>query len=212
MLTNPVFIKFKGKKMRISSVFKRFLRITVFMILSIGGAGNVYAATFKGVGGFGIDVGGDTIVTAVYSDGKTANLKAHQGFVFYGGGVMVTGDFETQATIGYKFSRLNGSNGSITFNAIPVELMEFYRTTNVRMGLGVSYQSNANLNIDVLGSSKNGTRKYGNPLGTVLQIGWAPVSGPLSIDLRYTLIKYIDSTSSEEYNGNTAGIYMSFFF
>jgi len=201
-------------KMRIVSILKRYLLITVLMILSIGGAGNVYAATFKGVGGFGIDVGGDTLVTALYADGKTAELRAHEGFAFFGGAVLVTGDFETQATIGYKFSRLNGSNGSITFNAMPIELMEFYRTTNVRMGLGISYQSNANLKVDISGGSTNGTRNYGNPLGTVLQIGWAPVNGPLSIDLRYTMIKYkrSDVASNVEYNGNTAGIYMSFFF
>ena len=172
------------------------------------------AIEFKGVLGFGLDLGGDTLVSGSYTDGSTYTVKANRGVVLNGGVVMVTGAFETQTTVGYKFGGPQAKNGSITWDVVPIELMEFYRTNNLRMGLGLVYQKSPKLVIDVSGSLSNGTYNFDNALGTVVQIGWAPKKYPFSIDLRYTAIKYKQSNvaNPKDISGNSPGLYMSFFF
>jgi hypothetical protein len=191
---------------------KRFQLAVAALPLGILSALSVQAAEFKGVAGIGLDFGGDTLVTAVYTDGSTTDVKANNGFVLNGGGVMIVDAYETQATVGYKFGGPAAKNGSITWDAVPVELIQFLRAGNVRIGLGFTYHINPKLVIDIPGTSR--TYNFDNALGTIAQIGWAPVNMPFSIDLRYTAIKYRQSNvgNAEEKNGNVLGIYSSFFF
>lgn len=191
---------------------KRFQLAVTALSLCILSALNVQAAEFKGVVGIGLDFGGDTLVKAVYTDGSTTDVKANNGFVLNGGGVMIIDVYETQATVGYKFGGPAAKNGSITWDAVPVELIQFLRASNVRIGLGFSYHINPKLVIDIPGTSQ--TYNFDNALGTIAQIGWAPVNMPFSIDLRYTAIKYRQSNvgNAEGKNGNVLGVYSSFFF
>jgi hypothetical protein len=172
------------------------------------------AAEFKGVVGFGLDFGGDVLLSGTYTDGSTWEAKANQGLVLNGGVVMVTGAFETQLTVGYKFGGPEAKNGSVTFSEVPIDLMEFYRTGNVRMGLGISYLSNPQLEVSLPSGSINGTYKFDSVVAPVVQIGWAPEKLPFSIDLRYTMAKLKQSgvANAKDINGNTAGLYMSYFF
>jgi len=132
----------------------KFIAVISFCLAVVSNS-SAQAAEFKGVVGLGYDVGGETLVTVVYTDGSSTDVKANEGFIFNGGIVMVTGAFETQATIGYKYGGANAKNGSISFNVLPIELMEFYRTSNLRMGLGISYHTSPTLKVDISGSSSN---------------------------------------------------------
>ena len=140
----------------------KYLLLAAMMSLT---ALTAQAAEYKGVVGIGLDFGGDTLATAVYTDGSTTDVKANQGLTFNGGVVFVNGPYETQATIGYKFGGPTAKNGSITWDVIPVELIQFYRTSMIRMGLGINYQINPKLEIDVPGSPTNGSYKFDNALG-----------------------------------------------
>ena len=173
-----------------------------------------HAVEFRGVVGFGMDFGGDVLLSGTYTDGSTWEAKANQGLVLNGGVVMVTGDFETQATIGYKFGGPQAKNGSVTFDEMPIDLLEFYRTSNIRTGLGISYLSSPKLVVDIPGNVKNGTYKFDNAIAYVAQIGWAPEKSPFSIDLRYTMVKFKQSgvANAQDINGNVVGLYMSYFF
>jgi hypothetical protein len=161
-----------------------------------------------------MDFGGDVLLNGTYTSGSTWEVRANQGLVLNGGIVMITGAFETQATVGYKFGGPQAQNGSITWSTVPIELMEFYRTSNIRLGLGLVYQNSPKLDVSISGSASNGTYDYDNALGMIAQIGWAPEKAPFSIDLRYTAAKYKRSnvTNATEINGNVAGLYMSYFF
>jgi len=172
------------------------------------------AVEFKGVVGFGMDFGGDVLLSGPYTDGSTWEAKANQGLVLNGGVVMVTGSFETQLTVGYKFGGPEAKNGSVTFSEVPIDLMEFYRTSNVRMGLGISYLSNPQLEVNLPSGSINGTYKFDSVVAPVVQIGWAPEKLPFSIDLRYTMAKFKQSgiANAKDINGNVTGLYMSYFF
>ena len=170
------------------------------------------AAEYKGIVGIGLDFGGDVLKSGLYTNGSTWEVKANQGLTFNGGMVMVNGVHETQATIGYKFGGPQAKNGSVTWDTIPVELIQFYRTGIVRAGLGFVYQINPKLVVDIPGTSQ--TINYDNSLGLVAQVGWAPADMPISIDLRLTAIKYKEKNVSgaKDISGGALGIYSSYYF
>jgi len=186
----------------------KYLLVTSMLLI----ASSAHAVGFKGVVGFGVDLGGATIATGVYSDGTKVDAKANEGLLINGGVVMITDKFETQLTVGYKSGGPKAQNGSITFDTVPVELMEFIRASNMRIGLGFVSQNSPKLVIDIPGTST--TTKYDNAIGSVAQIGWAPANSPFSIDLHYTAINYKPSNvvNAKSIYGNTFGLYMSFFF
>lgn len=175
-------------------------------------AESIQAAEIKGIAGGGLDIGGDTLVTAILADGSTTDIKANEGIVLNAGVVVINDQYETQATIGYKFGGSSRKNGSITWNTVPMELIQFLRASNMRIGLGLIYQFDPKLVIDIPGTSQ--TYHFNNAFGTLIQLGWAPVDMPFSIDFRYTSIKYKPSnfSSTEDSNGNSAGLFASFFF
>lgn len=190
----------------------KYLLPAAMLSLTILASVSAQAAEYKGVIGAGLDFGGDTLATAVYTDGTTTDVKTNQGFTINGGAVMIIAPYETQLTVGYKFGGPQAKNGSITWDVIPIEIIQFIRASNMRVGLGFSYHNNPKLVVDIPGTSS--TVKYDDALGTVVQVGWAPADLPFSIDLRYTAIKYRQSNASnaQEKSGNVLGIYSSFYF
>ncbi len=173
-----------------------------------------HAVEFKGVVGVSVDFGGETLMSGTYTDGSSWSVKANGGVALYGGVVAVTGDFETQATLGYKFGGPQAQNGSVTFDTIPFELMEFYRADSIRAGLGLAYQMSPKLSVSIPGSLLNGTYNFNNALGTIVQIGWAPRKAPFSIDVRYTAISYklANVANPRSISGNSVGLNLSAFF
>ena len=165
--------------------------------------------------GLGADFGGGELGQITYSDGSTATVNANKGVAFYFGVILPNGresDFSTQLTLGYKLGGLRGTNGDVTWSAIPLELIEYYRVSSLRMGLGISYQINPQLSVNVPASSY--VDKYKNSIGLIAQIGWAPVKEHFSVDLRYTSIKFQGDNVQGPANvdGNVSGIYTSYRF
>ena len=170
------------------------------------------AADLKGVVGIGMDFGGDVLLSGTYTNGSSWEARANQGLLLNAGVVVVTGDFETQATVGYKFGGPTATNGSVTFDVVPVELMEFYRTGNIRAGLGVSYHNSPKLVVDVPGYGGNGTYKYDDAMGYVVQVGWAPAQSPFSVDMRYTAVNFKPQGGGTDVKASVIGLYASLYF
>jgi hypothetical protein len=181
-------------------------------LLLLLGAACANAAELKGVVGIGMDFGGDVLLSGSYTDGSTWEARANQGLLLNAGIVVVTGEFETQATVGYKFGGPSAKNGSVTFDVIPVELMEFYRTGNIRAGLGISYHNSPKLVVDVPGYVGNGTYNFDNALGYVAQVGWAPSASPFSVDLRYTAVNFKPQGGGTDVKASVVGLYASLYF
>lgn len=159
--------------------------------------------------GLGIDVGGDELGKVTYADGTTASVNANKGYVINVGAAIRNPryqNFYTQLSLGYKLGGQWGSNGSVTWKSIPLEAIEFYQVGSMRMGLGLGYQLNPKLEVSI--PSSNYTDTYNNAVGLIAQVGWAPVKGHYSADLRYTLVKFQSSDTSV--NGNVAGLYVSY--
>jgi hypothetical protein len=77
-----------------------------------------------------------------------------------------------------------------------------------------SYHSSPTLEVSVPGFAGNGTYNFNDVMGTVVQIGWAPAGSKYSIDLRMTMVNFKQKnvTGAKDINGNTGGIYASYFF
>lgn len=191
----------------------KFLLTLATLALIVLGSTTSQAGEFKGVVGIGWDMlGGDTVVTGTCTACGTPEQKANNGLAFNVGGVMINDSYETQATIGYKYGSPVGENGTITWQAIPVEIIQFYRTSNMRIGLGFIYQINPRLVVDVPGL--NYANYYDNAFGTLVQIGWAPVGEPYTIELRYSPMTYRQNNSPypQQVNGSVFGIFSSYYF
>jgi hypothetical protein len=174
---------------------------------------NAEASEFKGVASIGWDLwGGDVVATGTGNVCGNLDVKANNGVVISAGGVVINGAFETQATVGYKHASPSGAAGSMVWDTIPLELLQFYRTGDLRMGLGVAYHVNSKLIVDVPGSAYS--TYYNNALGGIVQLGWAPTTKAYSIDLRYTVIQYQqqNAVNIPDTNGNVLGIYVSYYF
>lgn len=183
------------------------------LIVSALAPASTQAFEFKPVAGIGWDFyGGDLLVSGTSPECGDTNVKANNGYTLNAGGVMIADSFETQATLGYKYASPAAETGSIVWDAMPLELIQFYRTSLLRMGLGFSYHINPKLVVDVPGLSY--ANYYDNALGAVVQIGWAPVQKSYSIDLRYTAINYKqkDASIADEKSGSVLGIYSSYYF
>lgn len=190
----------------------KILLTTAILMLNCTLTETINAAEFKGVVGGGLDIGGDTLFTVTLADGSTTVIKANEGLALNAGIVMIIDQYETQASAGYKLGGTSRNNGSVTWETVPVELVQFIRAGNIRIGLGFIYHINPKLVINMQGT--NETYNFSNTWGTLAQVGWVPMDMPLSIDLRYTAIKYKSGnlTNSEDIHGNVLGIYASYFF
>lgn len=93
-------------------------------------------------------------------------------------------------TVGYKFGGVLAQNGSLLWNSVPLELVEFYRVNNMRMGIGAAYHTGNKLKYDDVPGVGTLNVNFDDALGGVVQIGWAPTNGRYTVDLRYTDIKY----------------------
>jgi hypothetical protein len=89
----------------------------------------------------GYDYGFEDLVTAVFSDGSTKTIEANGGFVLAVGATFLPlrgGEFETQATLGYKYDAIRATNATITYHAFPLEILEAWRRPPLRLAAGVS--------------------------------------------------------------------------
>ena len=181
----------------------------------LGGVGLFVAAISPAIAldtGFayklGYDSGGDTLVTAVFANGDTSDIKANRG-LFFGGGVSIvnaTKDVETEITLSYKIDDITASNGDITWSRWPLDVLVFYRTPAVRMGGGITYHLNPDLTGSGVVSGLNVNFK--DSLGLVMQVDWR-VSERLNIGVRYTALDYELEGSSTSIKSNGIGIVLS---
>lgn len=128
---------------------------------------------FQLVAWTGLDFGFTTLAEVTYEDGSHQKLTANEGFMLAVGASFLRfleGRLETQATIGYKRASLSATNGSITFSAWPVELLEAWQAGPVRLAAGLSLQLSPR--IDGSGVASALDVGFDPSLGVVAQAAW----------------------------------------
>lgn len=150
----------------------------------------------------GLTYGGDTVATAVYTNGDTKNLKG--GSLLQGG---LGGLYQLEETplalslsANWHFDAAPGSNGSIVFSRWPVEALAYYTGKDrFRIGGGVRLVSGAEASAKINGVTE--TKTFDNTRGLVAEIGYQ-LSQEGWLNFRFV---------SEKYQGKTfqdaSGIY-----
>ena len=184
----------------------QYLLLSLVLVFSHMGAAS--ASESKPMFKLGYDAGGDTMVTALFTNGSQDNIKANEG-LYIGGGVSIVSDdkkLETELTLSYKFQTITASNGDVTWTRVPLEGLVFYRFPQVRVGGGLTYHLNPTLSGSGLASGID--TSYDDALGTVLQADWR-LTERMNIGLRYTQIDYKLSNPSATVKSNGVGIVFS---
>jgi hypothetical protein len=148
----------------------------------------------------GIDFGGEKIVTATFTNGKTDSIKANEG-LYLGGGVSIltdSKDIEVEATASGKYTSISASNGDITWTRFPLEALVFYRFPNVRLGGGLTYHVSPKLKGSGVVGGLN--VKVDDALGAVLQADYL-ITQKVSVGGRYTLLEYKANGVAAKSNG-----------
>jgi hypothetical protein len=162
--------------------------------------------------GLGYDRGSEDVGTVRFTNtGATQTAKANEGLELSVARVFAnheSSQFETAISLGYKNGGPIGTDGEITFTAWPLLAMEFYRPSNIRVGVGLAYYLFPLVTTEFTKVPRT-HYKFDNALGSVVQIGWAPLGRSYSFDLRYAAIKFQSSEGFGKLNGNTFGAYAS---
>jgi hypothetical protein len=137
----------------------------------------------------GFDLGGDTMVTAVFTNGDTETIKANEGFYLGGGVALIDAarNVEVHLSLAYKFAAVDARNGDIEWTRFPLEALAFYRFPRVRVGGGLAYHMSPKLE----GSGVVGGLdvKFKNALGAILQTDWR-ITEKIAAGARYTILEY----------------------
>jgi hypothetical protein len=140
----------------------------------------------------GYEFGGERYSGVTYvGSGITENAYANNGWLATLGASFpnnVAKTFETQVSIGYKFGGPTGQRSGVIWNSNPIELMEYYRQSDWRAGVGLAYH----INTQVIAQSVNQaaqTFRLDPALGYVASLSYSPVAQNYAMEVRYTYLK-----------------------
>lgn len=185
-------------------VFQKLLRA---LLLALGAAVATasQAVDVRPMAKLGIDFGGDTLATVVFTNGTTESIKSNEG-IFIGGGMAILNearDIEAEFSLTYKFALIAANNGDLEWTRVPLDALVFYRMPRFRVGGGLTYHFSPKVSGN--GAASNVNLKFDDALGFILQADWLIMdkkSLSMALGVRYTNIEYklqrtSTSTSSE---------------
>lgn len=171
----------------------------------------VDSVTIKPLLAGGFTIGGDNLVEVEYEDGSSDELDAGDLLDLKAGFLIDLHNYPItiQTTIGYHFDSVDAENGDASFNRLPLDLLAFYNIDKHRIGAGLSYHLNPELELEFGGV--NIDIDADNAMGLVLEYG-NEVADNIIVGLRYVDIEYEFEGSSEKFDGSHVGIYGYFTF
>jgi hypothetical protein len=151
--------------------------------------GLTHAADLRPLLKAGFDLGGDTLVTAVFTNGDSETVKANEGFYIGGGAAIIDAarNMEYHFSLAYKVAFVDASNGDIEWTRFALEALAFYRFPRVRVGGGLAYHISPR--VDVSGVPGGMDVRFKDALGAVLQADWR-ITEKIAAGLRYTILEY----------------------
>lgn len=200
------------KKSFYSAIYFFVIFVTILSWTNIAMATGT-AGFFK----FGIEVGGEDVSGKIPTLSSDFPVSVGGGVSIAVGLIIVTGNhFETQASIGYLFDA--GTKEKLSrYHGAPIELLEFYRVRNHRIGGGITYHVGPNItacrasfssgpnNVDC---SLEEDLDFDAALGTVIQYDYL-LRGAMRIELRYTFIDFKSKSIEGKFDGSGVGFALS---
>lgn len=212
-----IMIPPKYKKTGLKGIAMKKSRLICFLVLSALLPGFAQAVSVRPLVGINAEFGGDTLMTVVFSDGTSQDVKAGQGFSLFGGAALKdlfnTGEFgiDVQGTLGVKYSTIQeASNGSVDFFRFPVELLILGDWNGFRFGGGPCYHFANSLSAS--GVLSAGNLNFDDALGVTGQIDYT-IAGHWNIGARYTAISYKPQVAGvSSVSANNFGVELGYFF
>lgn len=161
--------------------------------------------------GAGLTFGGDTLVTASYTNGSSDSITAG-GFVMIYGGLDYRLDdaISFQGTLGYHVDTITAQNGDVTFSRIPLELLAYYQLNDAfRFGGGARIVNSPELKGSGIAGNINGT--FDNTVGLVIE-GEYMMHRTFGIKLRHVSEHYQPSGSPVSVDGSHFGVLANLYF
>jgi len=163
-------------------------------------------AAISGLATLGLDIGGDKIETVNYTNSSSEDINAGAlfsigvGVIFH---TQLAAGPETQFTFNWKSDFTTASNGDLSFDRYPIELIQFYRLNKMRAGAGISYHVNPTLNGSGFAAKRQ--TSYDNALGYVFEMDY-DITPTIYLGGRVTIIEYQNSQQPERrYDGHSLG-------
>ncbi len=160
-----------------------------------------------------LDFGGDKVADVTWSDGSTATLRAGQLITFAAGfGYRAASAWAIETTLGYKFDKVNGSNGTIEFTRIPIDVILSWAPGPHRLGGGPTVHLAPRFNCSASGLCDQKV-DFQPAFGGIVQ--YACVLRPpgmslgLDLGLRYSFIWYSGRDVPTQ-NGSSFGFFFGF--
>jgi hypothetical protein len=156
------------------------------------------------------DFGGDKLAELQWDDGDETTLKAGQLMTFAAGVLYRSpaAPWALEATLGYKFDKANGSNGSIAFTRVPLDVVASYAKGGHRLGAGPTIHLAPSFSCDADGLC-DGSADYDTAFGGILQYAYGfrvGANAGLDVGLRYTFIRY-SASDLETLDGSGVGFF-----
>ncbi|GMM87699.1 outer membrane beta-barrel protein [Vibrio fortis] len=197
-----------------ANTFKHTRRVSSGLIL-MALASQAHAAPFDFVIGAGYDFGGETMSTVQFTNGDSDKIESNEGLLIYGGvDVPVAESWRARATVGYKGTSVDGSNGEVTFERVPFELLGLYNIDNHNLGLGLTYHTGVEYKCDI-SNSCNYTVEFDDSLGFIAQYEYqfnVGTDNRLALGARYTHIDYTVKGVDYTVDSGGFGLNISFLF
>lgn len=158
--------------------------------------------------------GGDELERVTWDNGDETKLKAGQLMTFAGGLIYrPDAPWALESTIGYKFDQANGSNGTIKFTRIPVDVVISYANSGHRLGVGATAHLSPKYSCEVDGYC-DASASYDTALGAIAQYAYGfrlGVNGGLDVGVRYTRVQY-SATGLPNLDGSNFGFFFGGWF
>lgn len=112
--------------------------------------------------------------------------------------------FETQITVGWKFKKIDATNGDVSWDRYPIEFLQYYRHGKFRIGCGGTIHLNPTFDASIdLPGFQNGKLTFDNALGFIGEADYH-FTEKLVCGIKATIIKY--TYEGESCDGNSFGV------
>lgn len=156
----------------------------------------------------GLSFGGERLATVevdtAFNGIEEEDIRAGELFMFGGGLLFTERNFQLQATFNYHVDGIFGENGDASFTRWPLELLAFTTTPRWRVGGGVSYHIDPEVEIDIDFQPRE-KAKFENAAGIVFQADYR-FNENLSLGLRHMAIDYEVEGNDNEVDGDNTGL------
>lgn len=163
---------------------------------------------------YGLSYGGDELVFLTYSDGTSETIDGGDGEQFSIGFFVKPFEnrgFESQFTMGISEYKVKASNGTVTWSRYTVDLIQFYRFIDLRIGAGVTYHHNPV--IKGTGIANSIDCSFDDSIGLILELDWFLglwEAFEIIAGLKFTDIDY--RINNQKFSGNSVLVSFGFYF